>query len=68
MILQEPKILGFEVEVNGEKAFFYAKPEHGAFYEVGFNGEIGTLHVPMNADGSPDIQNLGEIEVEWANA
>jgi hypothetical protein len=67
MITQEPKILGFEAEYNGQKTVFYAKPEHGAFYEVGFNGEIGTLYVPMNADGSPDIQNLGEVEVEWEN-
>lgn len=65
---QETKILGFQIELNGEKTVFYAKPEHGAFYEVGFNGEIGTLHVPMNADGTPDLENLGEIEVEWANA
>ena len=64
---QEPKILGFETEYNGEKISFYSKPEHGAFYQVGFNGEIGTLHVPMNADGTPDIANLGEIEVEWEN-
>jgi hypothetical protein len=51
--------------ITGDTATFYAKPEHGCFYEVGFNGEIGSLHAPMNSDGTPDIENVGTIEVRW---
>jgi hypothetical protein len=36
--------------------------EHGAWYEVGRPGELGTLYAPMNADGSPPTSDeLAEI-------
>jgi len=57
--------------VNG--VTFTAYPEHGAWYEDPTDGgRVGTLYVPMNADGSmatfdgePDV---GEIEVAYEDA
>jgi hypothetical protein len=65
--MQKNEMIGFKTLLNNQEVSFYAKPEHGAFYEVGFNGEIGSLHCPMNADGTPDIENIGEIEVAWGD-
>jgi len=56
------------LRVGGELFEFYPKPEHGAYYQVGTNGEIGALYIPMCADGHPDFENVGEIEIEWENA
>jgi len=56
------------VEIGGESFEFYAKKEHGAYYQVGKLGEIGEFYIPMNEDNSADIENVGEIEVEWENA
>lgn len=57
-----------KVKVGNTDVEFYAKPEQGAYYEVGTNGEIGALYIPMNANGTPDIENVGEIEVKWEDA
>ena len=65
--MESNKIVAFRASFNNEEVIFYAKPEHGAFYEIGSNGEIGSLHCPMNADGTPDIENIGEIEVAWGD-
>jgi hypothetical protein len=57
-----------KVQVGTELIEFYLKKEHGAYYQVGTNGEIGSFHIPIDEDGTPDIENVGEIEVEWENA
>lgn len=47
---------------------FYYKEEHACYYQVGTNGEIGSLFIPVNADDTIDFHNAGEVEVEWADA
>jgi hypothetical protein len=61
-----------QVKVNDVYVEFYAKPEQGAFYEVGKYGDIGEFYIPMDADGSPSTYD-GEpdvitIEVKWQDA
>ena len=56
------------VPIGGEVFVFYSKESHGAWYQVGTNGEVGSFYMPMNKDGSPDIENVGEIEVIWEEA
>ena len=34
----------------------------------GPRGSVGRLYCPMNEDGSPDLDNLGSIEVRWEDA
>jgi hypothetical protein len=55
----------YEVEEDGFKYFFYAKPEHAAFYEVGCTGRVGELYMPMNVDGTPDHTSMVTIEVAY---
>lgn len=52
--------------VNG--IVFYPNHPQGAWYQVGTLGEVGTLYMPMNLDGTPDVESLGEIEVAWEDA
>jgi hypothetical protein len=62
------KLENVKIEINGQVFEFYYKPEHGCYYEVGTNGEIGSLFIPVYADNTVDFENVGEVEVEWANA
>jgi hypothetical protein len=48
---------------------YTAFPEQGAWYEDAETpGRVGSLYAPMNADGTMAIDDLGEIEVEYADA
>ncbi len=51
-----------------EGVIFYPDSFSGAWYELGSIGEVGTLYMPMNADGTPDIANLSEVEVAREDA
>lgn len=58
---------------NGETVTLEAWPEHGCYYEVGHADERGASYVPMMADGSPEMDddgnvNLGVIEDTYAEA
>ena len=58
-----------KINYEGTDYEFYACPEHGCFYEVGFKGEVGEFYIPMNADGTPDLYGGPcTIEVTWENA
>ena len=40
----------------------------GSWYEVGHHGEVGTFIAAMFADGTPDLENLGEAECTYEEA
>jgi len=42
--------------------------ERGAFFDRRRGDEVGALHCPMNEDGTPDLPNLGEVEVRYEDA
>jgi hypothetical protein len=53
--------------VNG--VTYIAWPEQAAFVEQGRSPEdVGALYAPMNADGTMDTANVGEIEVPYSEA
>jgi hypothetical protein len=56
------------ITVNGVQVEFAAYPEHGAWYEYGTRGIIGSLMAPMLANGEPDCDNVCVIEVEYGDA
>tara|TARA_R110000822_G_scaffold71316_2_gene172033 strand:+ start:1966 stop:2157 length:192 start_codon:yes stop_codon:yes gene_type:complete len=56
------------VDVDGNQIEFYPKEAHGAWYQVGTNGEIGALYMAMNLDGTADTYSVCEIEVKWEDA
>lgn len=62
------KLSNVEIEIGGEMFWFYPKEGHSAYYQVGKLGEIGEFYIPMNKDGSADVENVSEIEIEWENA
>lgn len=43
---------------------FYPDYNKGAFYQIGTKGEIGSFYMPMNADNTPDTNNVSIVEVE----
>ena len=50
---------------------FRAVKEFGGWYESDDptpSGTVGRLMMPMFSDGTPDIDNLGEIEVSYEDA
>jgi hypothetical protein len=48
---------------------YRAFAEAGAWYEdTRSPGAVGTLYAPMNADGTMDVDSIGEIEVAYADA
>jgi hypothetical protein len=50
---------------------FRACPEQGAWYEADDpnpSGSVGRLMMGMNADGTPDRESFGEIEVAYEDA
>lgn len=47
---------------------FYPYPDHGAWYEVGHRGEVGSYYMPMFRDGTPDTDNVGIIEIPYDDA
>lgn len=47
---------------------FISWPEHGCWYEIDAPNEVGRLHIPMSVDGSPVLEDMGEIEVLWEEA
>lgn len=52
------------ITVNGVQVEFAAYPEHGAWYESGTRGIIGSLMAPMLSNGEPDRANVYEITEE----
>ncbi len=54
-----------KVKVGRKVLEFYPNKKHGAYYQVGTNGEIGTFYFPMNKDGSADIGEYGPIEIRF---
>lgn len=53
------------ITVNGVQVEFASYPEHGAWYEAGARGIIGSLMAPMLANGEPDRDNVCEITASW---
>lgn len=48
---------------------YVAWPDQGCYVEVGKTPEdVGALYAPMLADGGMDTENVGEIEVPYADA
>ena len=47
---------------------FYPNHAQGAWYQVGTLGEVGALYMPMLLDGSPDVTQVGEVEIEYKDA
>ena len=62
-----PVVNGSQV-ITFEGTDYEAHPEHGVWYEVGRVDEVGAMSIPMNADGSPDFDNVGEVLVRYQNA
>jgi hypothetical protein len=42
--------------------------DRGAYYDRRDPGVVGSLFVPMLADGRPDVEQVGVVEVRWEDA
>lgn len=54
------QIAGHAYGFHAERTDFYAFPACGSFLGVSDDGVL--LHCPMNADGTPDKENIGGVE------
>ena len=50
--------------VTYEGVVYTYKPEHGTWVED-WQERLGTQIIPANADGTPDYNNVGDIEITY---
>lgn len=55
-------------KVNGKDVRFVRWPNHGAWYEYGEFGKVGSLMAPMFKNGEPDFDNVCEITEPYEDA
>ena len=54
-----------ETAIKHEGVTYTYKPEHGGWYADPAEESLGTPCMPANADGTPDIDSIGDIEFSY---